>query len=430
MKHAIHALATSALGLALCLSPTLGTSALAAEELLWPTFRDVDQKRVDGWVRRGATLEDVEAVMERVSASSPPYRYDGMIDTQIAQGPGHWVYEWMQQGDAVLESANSLLQAGDTDAARVEFLRAAQLFNIGKAVYIRDEDWPLYEQSYAKAMEAYEAFGALLEVPLEIIEFPYRGINVRAYVHLPTSVAEAAVPVVIGSGGIDVFKTEAWPIARLLTEAGIAWVNIDMPGMGESNGLPNTPDHETAYLALLDALADDPRFDMIRAGAYATSWSGNAMARLALMHGERLAAVVSACGPFHAAINVPTDAIKEQPARMDRAAPPHRLDVLVDRLGVGLPRGDAENVALAELLPGYSLENQGLVTGDMIEGVPPFMVINDRNDPIQPLSDMVTLASAIEGATVVFTGDLGHCGTRGLIHERAAEFLARHLVPN
>ena len=305
-------------------------------------------------------------------------------------------------------------------------MEAAQHFNVAKFPYVRDRDYEHYQIAYEKARAAYEAAGELSPAPLEIIDVEFRGASLEAYLHLPDDLT-SPVPLVVGSGGVDVFATELPSIATEFNANGIAFLNIELPGVGHSNVLTSTPDHEQIYLAALAAVEGDPRLDFERLGGFATSWGGNAMARLALTDSVGFDAIVSACGPVHEALDINPEFVRQNPSALDQDISTVQLDIVADRVGIALPRNAERDLELVEKLAGFSLVNQGLLNGGVHAEAPALLIINDNNDHVAPAKDMLSLASQVIGSTTVFTGDNGHCGTRAPITNQSVQFIVRNL---
>ncbi len=404
----------------------LSSVAYADNSIESNTYREINANLIQRFQSNGTDPADVYHVIQRMKSSDLERRDPALTDTQIEYGPGHWVYEWSALGEAALKEAEKALSDQETDLARALYLEAAQHFNVAKFPYVRDRDYEHYQMAYESARAAYEAAGELFPTPLEIIDVEFRGASLEAYLHLPDDLTSPA-PLVVGSGGVDVFATELPSIAAEFNAIGIAFLNIELPGVGHSNVLTSTPDHEHIYLAALAAVEGDPRLDFERLGGFATSWGGNAMARLALTAGARFDAIVSACGPVHEALDINPDLVRENPGALDQDIPTVQLDIVADRVGIALPRNAERDLELVEKLAGFSLVNQGLLNGDVYSDAPALLIINDNNDHVAPAEDMLSLASQVIGSTTIFTGDNGHCGTRAPITNQSVQFIARHL---
>jgi esterase FrsA len=396
------------------------------------SYRRVDEASVRKWVWLGADSASVEMALRNMKMSAASRRDPALFDTVSEYGPGHWVFEFEALGDASMAEAVALEEAGDLDAARSVFLQAAAHYQIAKFPYTRGPDYDHFASAYGKSMTAYERAGLYFPTPLEIVESPFGVGTIRGYLHLPSGTQAAPYPVVIASGGIDVFKTENYPVARELNENGIAVLLLDLPGVGESNFTMADPNHDQVYSDMLSLLEKDPRFDASRVAVFATSWGGNASARAAF-NDERFVAAVSACGPIHETFSPPMWAVRFLPAALMRtiltsAIPEVRLDTVVDRVGLPLPLDEDDYVDLAERVSRFSLVHQGLISGSRKAKVP-LLVINTTDDPVAPPSDMELLADSAETAEVIYIGEGGHCGDRVRMMAHVIPWLEHHLRP-
>jgi esterase FrsA len=309
---------------------------------------------------------------------------------------------------------------------------AASYYQIGKFPYTRDSDWQYYRRAYEKSMAAYERAGRYFATPLEIVELAYLGEIVRGYLHLPPATFQTPVPLIIASGGIDVFKVENYPLAKLMNAKGIAVVVLDIPGVGESNFMTAEPNHDQLYSAMLTHLQQDARIDGSRAAVFATSFGGNAAARVAFTD-ERFVAVVAACAPVHDIFDQPVWATRIAPAPvlraiMDSIVPEIRLNVLADRFGLKVPLEESDYAEFAARSAGFSLVNQGLLSGPDKAGVP-LLVINTTDDDIAPPSDMELLAASALNSKLMYMGEGGHCGEKGLMLSMMSPWLEPYLLP-
>ncbi len=390
------------------------------------TYRDVDGNLTERWIWGGADPEVLKSTFEAMKSSQAERSNPELYDTIAAFGPGHWTYEFLALGDGEMARAATAAAAGDRDGARDAYFSASNYYQIGKFPFIRTADYPYYLFAYKRSMVAYEKAGEFLPVPLEVVNLPYKGRAIRGYLHLTPAALENPAPLVIVSGGIDTFKVEHYPLVKALNEAGMSALVVDLPGVGESNFLPSNHKHDAVYSAFLDALSSDPRIDGDNVGAWAASWGGNAAARAAFTD-DRFGAVVSACGPVHAALSIPDQAARQAPDAVRANTPKVVFDVVTDRLGMQPPIDNAQLPEFADRLRKFSLVEQGLV-GGAVRTKTPVMVINTRSDSVAPPEDMEALAAASENGKVFYTDGEGHCGSRVPIIANSVPWLASHLL--
>jgi hypothetical protein len=112
---------------------------------------------------------------------------------------------------------------------------------------------------------------------------------------------------------------------------------------------------------------------------------------------------------------------------MDSIVPEVRLNVLADRFGLAVPLEESDYAEFAERSAGFSLVNQGLIPGSEKAKVP-LLVINTVDDDIAPLSDMELLADAAEKSELMYMGEGGHCGEKGLMISMMSPWLESYLL--
>jgi esterase FrsA len=384
------------------------------------------------WVFLGGDPIKIETAIGHMKATTNSRRDPEQFDTVSAYGRGHWVFEFEALGDAAASNGVVLEEAGEPEAARGAFLEAATYYQIGKFPYTHGPDYDHFVAAYEKSMAAYERAGRYFETPLEIVESYFKGGTIRGYLHLPGGADEAPYPLVIASGGIDVFKTENYPFAKAMNERGIAVLLLDLPGVGESNFVPADPNHDQVYSDMLSLLEGDSRIDGSRVAVFATSWGGNAAARIAFTD-ERFVAAVSACGPVHETFNLPIWAVRFLPSSLMRAIlagsiPEVRLDTVADRVGLPLPLAESDYLEFAARVNRFSLVDQGLIS-ETNKAKVPLLVINTTDDPIAPPSDMELLAASAETSEVIYMGEGGHCGEKDLMLAKVIPWLESYLLP-
>ncbi|MEP3050994.1 MAG: alpha/beta fold hydrolase [Erythrobacter sp.] len=388
----------------------IGLAACSSERELTETYREVAGNTTERWIWGGANPETLEATLQRIRSAKGERAIPEQYDTISEYGPGNWIFEFVQTGDAQMAIAQEILESGDRAAAKAAFLEASTYYQIAKYPYLKDENYPHYEAAYAKSMTAYETAGQLFEVPLEVIEIPYADGKIRGYLHLTERSADTAAPLVIASGGIDVFKVEYYPMVQRFLAQGISVLVVDLPGVGESNFVPSNPNQSEVYTAFLDVLLEDSRIDDSKVGLFASSWGGNAAARVAF-EDDRFAGIVAACGPVHEALAPPQWVVDWFPGMIVDQVPPLRWDVSADRVGIAVPVKESDYSDFSARMRAFSLIEQGIVGAGEKQSVP-LLIINTDDDPFAPPSDMEALAKSASQGEVHYTGPGGHCGSR------------------
>ena len=132
---------------------------------------------------------------------------------------------------------------GDTALAESQRSAALEAYlkaNIYYALAWFPGNYTAEEQSaYESQLDVYQKAGALFEVPLEVVDVPFRDGLLTTYVHRPVGVEKP--PLVIWTGGSDQYKANHYQPAQDLLSHDLAVVTFDLPGFGESKAWPTDP---------------------------------------------------------------------------------------------------------------------------------------------------------------------------------------------
>lgn len=348
---------------------------------------------LENWAAKGARKDVVEAVLIRIAQASGVRADERWIDSISEYGPGNWVYEWAQVGEAALMRAQTDQAQVNPEETEATLREALAYFTIASWPHLGNDD---DRNALARARVVYLALGAQLPVPVSHQIFAVGDSTSAGYLHVPPG--EGPFPVVLLTYGSDVTKEDGLDFFRLeLARRGIALFSVDMPGIGEG-----------AHLSLLDGS------DQILRGARAhlqkqtminedliyvvgASFGGNAAAR-AFLTMDGLAGVVSMCGPLHSAFMAPPQGFDALPALT--------IDGVKARIGL---KGQSSE-ALAEVAPRLSLQQQGLFEGPPIET--PLFVFVTNQDPVAPLDDLGGLLGRAEDVDTLIIDQVGHCPAR------------------
>lgn len=204
-----------------------------------------------------------------------------------------WVPRWRDAGRKHEATGDSLLAAGDRDAARREHLLAKTYYAIGR---FPGEITPEKAGISADCARAYRKACAHLDPHMEVVDVTLEGKTIRTHFRAPRS--EAPLPAVLIMCGSDVFKEDRGWASDFAAEQGLASMVMDAPGTGE-NPFPWEPASVRAWVAALDALAARPEVDASRIGAFGISRGGFSVMELAGTVPAQLRAVVAVAGhPF------------------------------------------------------------------------------------------------------------------------------------
>lgn len=390
------------------------------------TYRDIDGNIMGRWTWGGADPAKIEEALEKIKLATGEREEPSQFDTIKTFGPGHWTYEFVQVGDSEVVRAEAAEAAGDIETAKDAFYAASAYYQIAKFPFTRTDQYAHYLYAYKRSMNAYERAGQYFPVPLEVLELPYGGGTVRAYLHLVPEALEKAAPLVIMSGGIDTLKVEHYPVVKELNARGMSALVLDIPGVGESNFIDATPAHDEVFSGFLDLVTPDPRIDETRVGVWAASWGGNAAAKIAFVD-PRFKAAAAVCAPVHEVFHPPWWVPRFVPNLTRHEVPAVVLDVAADRVGLSAPLSNDDAVEISDRMAPFSLKQQGFVGGDTKATVP-LLIINTNDDPVAPPADMEALAASAVDAEVIYTGAGGHCGSRVPIVEKSVPWLEKQLV--
>jgi esterase FrsA len=206
--------------------------------------------------------------------------------------PDTWASAFIRVGDQHAAHAKAV-EATAPAEARELYHRAWETYNLGR--------WPTEnsnakKQAYAKALDAFAAYGKLMEPPIEIVRIPYEGKEIVGYLRLPKA---RPAPLVFGISGLDSRKEDVAAGSDTYIRNGIAVFAVDMPGTGQA---PVKVDvgAEHMFSKALDHLLTRPEIDGKRVVVQGRSWSGYWAATLAYTERARLRGAVVQGGPIHA----------------------------------------------------------------------------------------------------------------------------------
>ncbi|HWP35518.1 MAG TPA: alpha/beta fold hydrolase [Thermodesulfobacteriota bacterium] len=316
-----------------------------------PRFRPGLERRKRQFVRRGIAREDVEAVFGRLATLDP----------------GPWVAAWTALAEPYEARAAAAEREGRFEEARRLYERARAYYT---AARFPVTDAPEKRQAYRKVVETFLKAARYADPPVERVAVPFPGHGeIVGYLRKPPGVARP--PLVIETGGVDVYKEER--DTGMYLEAGLATFAVDMPGAGESP-VRYTPDGHRLYSALLDYFATRPDLDSRRIALVGRSYGGYWGATMAYREPERLAAAVQWGGPVHHGFQV-------EWLERRKADTLYLWDVLDSLM---YAHGVTSFEALCEVSPRHSLETLGLLDRPSA----PLLVIGGVTDGWFPLDDL------------------------------------------
>jgi esterase FrsA len=199
--------------------------------------------------------------------------------------PDAWAAAFSRIGDRYVEKAKSQQAAAPREAAE-SYKHAWEVYNTAR--------WPLEnspgkKQAYAKALEAFQAYGRLIDPPLEVVRIPFEGKEIVGYLRLPSNVRPA--PLLIGISGLDTRKEDVAATSDNFMRRGIGLFALDMPGTGQAP-LKVDVGAERMYSRALDYLQTRSEVDAKRIVVRGQSWSGYWAALIAYKERDRIRGAV------------------------------------------------------------------------------------------------------------------------------------------
>ncbi|HSL23926.1 MAG TPA: alpha/beta hydrolase [Vicinamibacterales bacterium] len=274
----------------------LAASRPAAADLLAdPRYAVGAKSRLDQFIRRGADAKEAEAIFRRLSD----------LDAE------RWVAEWSRLAEPWERRAPALEREGRNNEARDAYLKAQTYYSIAKFPVLNH---PAKRAAYRKCVEMYLKAAKHFDPPLERVAIPFdprqaglapassrgEGKEIIGYLTLPKGVVKP--PVVIATGGVDVYKEDR-DVSDILG-IGAAAFSMDMPGAGESP-VWYTPEAHRIYSATLDYLEKRPDLDGRRIAIVGRSYGGYWGGKMAHVESRRLKAAVQWGGPIHHSFQAP-----------------------------------------------------------------------------------------------------------------------------
>ncbi len=303
--------------------------------------------------------------------------------------PDAWAAAFMRIGDRYMQQGKALLANSPREAAEA-FRHGWETYNTARWP---TENSPLKREAYAKALEAFQAYGRLMDPPLELVRIPFEGREIVGYLRLPPNVRPA--PLMIGISGLDTRKEDVAAASDPLIRRGIAVLALDMPGTGQA---PIKVDvgAERMYSRVLDHLQTRKDIDPKRIVVRGQSWSGYWAALLAYTERERLrGAVVHGVG-IHGYF---------QPdfQRTGLSTREYLFDLFPARSAIF-------GVKTLDEFLAYGLRLSLLAQGWLDKPSAPMLLVNGERDTQQPISDLYLMMKHGEPKDAWVNPAGGHMG--------------------
>ena len=328
--------------------------------------------RLSQFIKRGADPQKAESIFRNLTDLEPQ----------------KWADAWTQLAIPCESQAEEFARQGSAQNAREAYEKASMYYGIAKFPVLNH---PAKQAAYRKCVETYLKAAKYFDPPLERVSIPFEGRELIGYLRLPRGISRP--PVVIATGGIDVYKEER--DTTDLLDAGLASFSMDMPGNGESP-LWYTTDADRFYSKAIDYLATRKDVDANRLGILGRSYGGYWAAKMAYVESKRIRAAIQWGGPIHYTFQEPW----QQHLKEEKLYLWPFLDSMVY----------AHHVKNTEELrtnaPTLSLKTQGWLD----KPCAPLLALNGAKDPWITIEDVHILLETGQPKTArIFPND-GHMG--------------------
>lgn len=367
------------------------------------------------------TLEQVKADILRRAGRSSPLEHIGPGDAEAAVAAlhsfdrDHWAAVWCDIGRRHESRGDALLlEGGDGKAAAEAYFLAYANYRTGRYPVASTQG---KQEAYRHSLRCFHKAARYFDPPLELVEFPFDGVQLKGYLQLPPGGGRP--PVVIHWGGVDGWKEDRQRNSRILHRQGFATFTMDMPGTGENPVAYMTPDAERSFSAAIDHLRARTDVDGSRIGVWGGSFGAYWAAKLAHVEAARISAAVVQGGNVHHGFQ----RTWLEPA-LTRTASTYLLGPasLLDACSWVLGAGSLEEVLA--MAPRLSLKDMGLLDGPCA----PLLAVNGKRDDQAPIDDVYLLQEHGLPKSVRVYPEGGHMGrTPGIKESAIAEMIAQWL---
>ena len=248
------------------------------------------------------TLDDVKRdVTRRVAQRQPPFddvraeEVERVLASLTSLDKDEWGTRWCAVGLAHEKRGDELLAKG------------ARAKDIGEAYYLAYSYCHIGRYPVPSSPGKLEAYGhtrrtflkaaKYFDTPLRLLEIPFEGKKIVAYLQVPPGVTRP--PVVMYWGGVDVWKEDHQRNSEIMHAMGLATLLVDQPGTGESPVRFVEPNAERQFSAVIDHLATRKDVDGARVGVWGRSFGAYWAAKLAYVEPKRLKGAVFMGGNAH-----------------------------------------------------------------------------------------------------------------------------------
>lgn len=167
----------------------------------------------------------------------------------------NWLRAWSAEGERHAEMGADALARGHTVTAGEALARASLFYHFGQ--FMAFDDLDAKELAAARKVALFRKAAPFLDPPAELVEVPFEGGVLRAYLRLPQGPGPHPLALIIP--GSDSTKEEFPAFERHFLSRGIATLSLDGPGQGEGRSFGHLrADIAPAIAAAIEAVEAKP----------------------------------------------------------------------------------------------------------------------------------------------------------------------------
>jgi len=209
-----------------------------------------------------------------------------------------WCAVWSSWARRHADRGDEAAAAGHGETAAMAYVTAGLYYHWASFLFTHDAGQ--FRAALEAAEDAFAKAAPLASHPMEIVNLPFEGTQLRGYLRLPRGAASPA-PLIVLIPGADSTKEELYDLGDHILRRGVAVHCFDGPGHGlVSFDLKLRPEYEGPLRVIVDHLAARPDVDASRLALGGISYGGMSAIRGAVFD-DRIRAVVSVSSWYSAA---------------------------------------------------------------------------------------------------------------------------------
>lgn len=206
-----------------------------------------------------------------------------------------WHAEWAAAGRRAFELGERAEASGQSETAKLAFLRACTYFRTSGLVYLAKPVDPRLRESTDQQREAFRRAIPHLAAHVETVEISFEGITLPGYYYRVADDANRRATVILLNGYDGTVEETYFGNAQAALDRGYDVLAFDGPGQGSvliEQGVPLRPDWENILPTVVDWLLEKPGVDPERIALI--GWSlGGYLAPRAASGEHRIAACIA-----------------------------------------------------------------------------------------------------------------------------------------